>query len=290
MDRLVYFTFRIFIFIFSIIPFTILYLFSDVIFFFVFYVAGYRKPVVYKNLRNSFPEKSNDEINRIAKQFYHHFSDLIIESLKSFSMSEQRLVERYRFMNAGFLNDLYRQGQTAICVAGHYGNWEWGGVASGTQILHKPVGFYKPLSNKHIDDYVQRSRVKGRSRLAPITKTSETFNTDWGEPALYYMVADQSPSSPRLAYWLDFLNQDTAALHGPEKYARIHNLPVIFAWARKVKRGHYTIEFTLLEQDPSSVKTGEITTRYMKALEKVIREYPQYYLWSHRRWKLSRAA
>jgi KDO2-lipid IV(A) lauroyltransferase len=101
-------------------------------------------------------------------------------------------------------------------------------------------------------------------------------------------VADQSPSSARLAYWIEFLNQDTAVLHGPEKYARIHDIPVVFAWVKKVKRGYYTVEFKLLEADPSKTKTGELTTRYMKMLEAVIIEQPQYYLWSHRRWKLKR--
>ena len=154
--------------------------------------------------------------------------------------------------------------------------------------MHKPVGFYKPLSNKYIDDYVQRSRVKGRSKLASITKTAETFKTDWGEPAIFYMVADQSPSSPRLAFWLNFLNQDTAVLHGPEKYARIHNFPVVFASAKKLRRGYYSVDFQMLEPEPNQTKTGEITARFMKMLEDIIKENPEYYLWSHRRWKLQR--
>ena len=203
-------------------------------------------------------------------------------------MSEDELIRRYKYYGTEFLEEFYRQGKSVICVAGHYGNWEWGGVASSPQLIHKPVGFYKPLSNKYIDDYIQRTRVKGRSRLSSILNTAETFNTDWGEPAIYYMVADQSPSSSRLAYWIDFLNQDTPVLHGPEKYARVHNLPVVFAWVKKIRRGYYTVEFRLLESDPSKTKTGEITTRYMKMLETVIREQPQYYLWSHRRWKLKR--
>lgn len=288
MDRLTYFLFRSFSVLFSMIPFRLLYIFSDVLFFVVFYLVRYRKNVVYDNIRNSFPTKSEAEVDRIARQFYHHFTDLFIESLKSFSMKEADIVNRYRYSGTEVLDALYKEGKSVICVAGHYGNWEWGGVASGPQLTHKPVGFYKPLSNKYIDAYVQMTRVKGRSRLASILETAATFATDWGEPAIYYMVADQSPSSPRLAYWMQFLNQDTAVLHGPEKYARIHNLPVAFAWVKKIRRGYYTVEFRLLESDPSKTKTGEITTRYMQMLEKVIRDQPQYYLWSHRRWKLKR--
>lgn len=288
MDRLVYILFRIFILIFRFIPFTLLFWFADIVFFVIYYAVGYRKKVVFDNLRNSFPEKSDTEITDIAKAFYHHLADMLIESLKAFTMTEASIVKRYKYYNTEILDELYDRGQSAICVAGHYGNWEWGGLASGVQLKHKPVGFYKPLSNKFIDDYVQKSRVKGRSKLAPITVTNETFKTDWGEPAIFYMVADQSPSSSRLAYWVNFLNQDTAVLHGPEKYARIYNLPVVFAYVKKVKRGCYTIDFKLLTNDPGKTKTGEITSRFMQNLEEVIVNEPRYYLWSHRRWKLSR--
>lgn len=288
MNRVTYFLFRAFSVLFSFIPFRLLYGFSDFLYLITYHLVRYRKDVVFRNIRNSFPGKSEEEVKRIAKQFYHHFTDLFIESLKSFTMSENDLVNRYRFSGTEILDEFYRQGKSAICVAGHYGNWEWGGVASGIQLKHKPVGFYKPLSNKFIDNYIQQTRVKGRSRLASILNTAETFNTDWGEPAIFYMVADQSPSSSRLAYWIEFLNQETAVLHGPEKYARVHNLPVVFAWTKKIKRGYYSVEFRLLEADPSITKTGEITTRYMKMLEAVILEQPQYYLWSHRRWKLKR--
>lgn len=288
MDRVIYFLFRAFSILFSVLPFRLLYGFSDFLYFVIYYIVRYRKSVVIKNIRNSFPEWSDAQVLKTTKQFYRHFTDIFIESLKSFTMSEDELIRRYKYYGTEFLEEFYRQGKSVICVAGHYGNWEWGGVASSPQLIHKPVGFYKPLSNKYIDDYIQRTRVKGRSRLASILNTAETFNTDWGEPAIYYMVADQSPSSSRLAYWIDFLNQDTPVLHGPEKYARVHNLPVVFAWVKKIRRGYYTVEFRLLESDPSKTKTGEITTRYMKMLETVIREQPQYYLWSHRRWKLKR--
>ncbi|MCX6279713.1 MAG: hypothetical protein NT004_16715 [Bacteroidetes bacterium] len=288
MDRITFYLFRFFILVFRFIPFSWLFGFADLVFYVIYYLVGYRKTVVFENLKRSFPEKSENEITRIAKAFYHHLSDMLIESLKAFTMPEEAVVNRYKYYNTEFLDELYRKGQSVICVAGHYGNWEWGGLASGSQLKHKPVGFYKPLSNKLIDDYVQKTRVKGRSKLASIANTSDTFKTDWGEPAIYYMVADQSPSSPRLALWVDFMNQETATLHGPEKYARIHNLPVVFAYVKKVKRGYYTIDFQMLEADPSKTKTGEITRRFMQSLEKVIIEDPRYYLWSHRRWKLNK--
>lgn len=288
MEFLVYLLFRAFIFLFRIIPFAILYVISDGIYYLLYSLAGYRKKVVLQNLRNSFPEKSEDEIRRIARKFYHYLCDVLVESMKAFSMKEEDVVKRYEYENTGFLVDLYREGRSAICVGGHYNNWEWAGIASGTQLKHRPVGFYKPLSNKKVDDFVRKTRVRGRSLLVSITNTTAVFQKDYGEPALFYMVADQSPSSVRLAYWMQFMNHDTAVLHGPEKYARVHNLPVVFVYPQKIKRGYYKVKFIMLVEDPSKTSTGEITRIYMNTLEKIIREKPEYYLWSHKRWKLKR--
>lgn len=288
MDKLVYYLFRVFIGLFSLVPLRFLYLFSDLLHNFIRGVMRYRRKVVFTNLKNSFPGKTDAALRSIARRYYRHLSDILVESLKSFSMREEDLVNRYRYTNPELLNEYFEQGKSVICVAGHYGNWEWGGAASGIQISHKPIGFYKPLSNPYIDEYVQKTRATGRTRLASITCTAETFNQDWGEPVVFFMIADQSPSSPRLAYWVDFLNQDTATLHGPEKYARIHRLPVFFASVNKVRRGYYTVTFTLVASDPEQIKTGEITTRFMNLLEQEIKNQPAYYLWSHRRWKLKR--
>lgn len=288
MERLVYYIFRFFAGIFSLFSFRLLYAFSDFLFFFFYRIVKYRKKVVFDNLRNSFPEKSEAEITVIAIGFYRHLFDILAESLKSFSMTEKSVVDRYQFFQSDILEELFRKNQSAICVAGHFNNWEWAGIAAGSQIPHKPVGFYKPLSNKLIDAYMHRVRAQGRSILVSITKTAEVFKTDYGEPALFYMVADQSPSSPRLAYWINFMNQETAVLHGPEKYARLNNLPVFYTDVQKVKRGYYTLSFIPLELDPVNTKTGEITTRFMNLLEEKIRENPSSYLWSHRRWKLKR--
>jgi Kdo2-lipid IVA lauroyltransferase/acyltransferase len=280
-----YLLFRVFILIFWLVPFWAVYLFSDGIYFLAYYVAGYRKKVVFDNIRKSFPEKDEKQVREIVKGFYHYLCDILLESIKAFSMSEKQIIKRYKFENTGFLNDIYKEGKSVICVAGHYGNWEWGGLVSGDQIKHKPVGFYKPLSNKLIDAEVQKTRVKGRAILASIANTSLIFNKDYGEPAIFYMVADQSPSSVRLAYWMNFLNQDTAVLHGPEKYARLYNMPVAFVYPQRIKRGYYKVKFSLLVEDPSKTEPGDITRKYMSTLEKIITERPEHYLWSHRRWK-----
>jgi Kdo2-lipid IVA lauroyltransferase/acyltransferase len=286
MDRFSYFVFRASIALVSVIPFRILYFLSDVIFLFIYYLIRYRKKVVYQNLYNSFPEKSHKEIKMIAMDFYHHLSDILLESLKAFTMTEAAVVRRFRFKPSLFIEQVYKQGQSVIVVAGHFNNWEWPGIAAGMQLIHKPVGFYKPLANPFVDAYVKKTRVQGRSALVSITDTSAVFKTDWGEPAAFYMIADQSPSNARLAYWIRFLNQDTATLHGPEKYARIYNIPVVYCDIQKLSRGNYEVEFVLLCKNPVETNTGEITAKFMKMLEDRIREKPEYYLWSHRRWKL----
>lgn len=288
MDYLVYILFRTFVGLFRIIPFRLAYVFSDLLYLVGYRIVGYRKQVVMTNLRNSLPGKTGQEYEKIAKGFYHHFGDMIVESLKSFTMTEAAIVERYRYNRKTELEQVYKEGRGAICVAGHYANWEWAGIASGTQLLHKPVGFYKPLSNKYIDSYTQRTRVQGRSALVSINDTRAVFEKDWGEPPIFYMIADQSPPTARLAHWVPFLNQDTAVLHGPEKYARVLNLPVFYAWIKPVKRGYYTVDFIPLSLQPKDTKTTQITAAFMKILEAQIVEDPRYYLWSHRRWKLEK--
>lgn len=288
MDKLTFPLIRLFIFLFGLLPFRLIYAISDLICLFVFYVIRYRRKIVFKNLRNSFPDKSHKEIHKIERQFYHHFCDIFLESIKAFSMSVNDVIGRYKFLNAGLVDEIYDEGKPIICIAGHYGNWEWAGIAAGNQMKHQPIGFYKPLTNKEIDKFLLKTRVKGRAVLASITKTAETFQVYRNEPVAFYMIADQRPSSSRFAYWMTFLNQDTPVLHGPEKYARIYNYPVVYADVQKLRRGFYTVEFILVEADPKSSKTGEITMKFMHLLEQKITEHPAWYLWSHNRWKFTR--
>jgi KDO2-lipid IV(A) lauroyltransferase len=288
MDYVIYLLFRYFVFWFHLIPFRLLYFCSDLLFYWFYYIHRYRKKIVFTNLRNAFPGKTEEEITAIARGFYHYMVDVLLESLKSFTMTEQAMIKRYKCHQPESLKKIYQEGRNVICVTGHYNNWEWGGVATGSQVLHKPVGFYKPLSNLYIDNYINRTRVRGRAILATIDHTASFFTREWQEPCLFYMVADQSPYSARLAHWVTFLNQDTAVLHGPEKYARIHNLPVVFARVDKIRRGFYEVRFILLSENPRETAPGEITGLFMHELEKEIMENPACYLWSHRRWKLKR--
>lgn len=289
MQYLLYLIFRWNVFFFRLLPFRLVYAFSDFIYLIVYYVARYRRGVVYNNLKNSFPEKSEEEIRTITKGFYHHFCDVLLESIKIVTVSDKEVVARYRFKDVEHMDKLAEEGIPAICVAGHYNNWEWGGLAADTQLKHRAIGFYKPLSNKYIDAFVARNRSRGRSRVASIERTQQTFQEYADIPSIFYMIADQSPPSPRMVHWVTFMNQDTAVLSGPERYARSLNLPVVYADIVKIRRGWYEVTFPMLCADPKSTKTGEITAKYMQMLENSIRRNPQYYLWSHRRWKHKRS-
>jgi Kdo2-lipid IVA lauroyltransferase/acyltransferase len=287
MKKLTYYLFRSFVFLFGITPFWLVYLFSDGFYYIIYYIIGYRKKVVFDNIRNSFPEKAEEEITRIAKAFYRHFCDIMIESGKAFTMDEQTITRRFRFTNPETLEGYFYQNRNVIVVGGHFNNWEWAGLASGSQLMHKPVGFYKPLTNNYVDQYIQKTRVRGRSVLASIKRTEETFHL-YHEPCAFYMIADQSPSTVRLAHWVNFLGRETPFLHGPEKHARLNNLPVYYADIQKVKRGYYTVEFILAEAEPLTAPTGSITEKCAQILEQQIIQKPEFWLWSHKRWKHKR--
>jgi KDO2-lipid IV(A) lauroyltransferase len=289
MKRVTYILFLFFIYAFSFTPFRILYVFSDYILFpFFFYIYRYRRKIILQNLQHSFPEKSPEELRRIMRAFYHHFCDLLVEGVKAFSMSEKQVLERYKLMNPEFLAPYAAEKKSVIAVLGHYNNWEWGSIAAGLQLTHLPVALYKPLSNKLIDNYIERTRAKGGTILLSIFQTTHSFEKYRDIPAIFLMVADQSPSHTEKSIWVPFLNQDTPVLHGPEKHARLSNLPVVFIDVQKIKRGFYQATLRALVEDPQNTADGEITSRYMQALEAQIRKRPEFWLWSHNRWKHKR--
>lgn len=289
MNRITYILFLFFIYSFSFTPFWLLYTFSNILYYFFYYVYRYRKNIVYANLSRAFPEKEPEEIVKISRAFYRHFSDILVEGVKAFSMNRRQILERYHLVNPEVLDEYFSQNQSVIAVLGHYNNWEWGSIAAGPQVKHRPVAFYKPLSNKLIDDYIEKTRAKSGTQLISINHTTKSFDNQQDTPAMFIMVADQSPSNLSKSIWVKFLNQETATLHGPEKHAIRSGMPVFFADVKKVKRGFYQVWLELLVKDPARCIPGEITEKYMQALENQIVSKPEFWLWSHRRWKHKRA-
>jgi len=272
----------------AIIPFWMAYVVSDFFFLIAYYLLSYRKKVVIENLRKVFPEKDDRELHKIMVKFYHYLSDLMIESLKGISMTKAQVLKRHKMINPEVLHPYYERNINIIGVSGHFGNWEWGALSGGIQIQQLLIAFYKPLSNPYLDRYMRKRRAQFNCRLASIKDTFSTFESTQGQNVAYMMVADQSPSNLQDAYWLKFLDQDTACLHGPEKYARMYRLPVFYLDIQRKKRGFYELELSLLSEDVATLEHGKLTELFMHRLEEIIRTQPEYWLWSHKRWKHQR--
>jgi Kdo2-lipid IVA lauroyltransferase/acyltransferase len=272
----------------GILPFRLLYLLSDFVSFLLRKVFKYRKEVVYKNLRDSFPELGEKDIRKIGRQTYRNLADVFLEGIRAFTMTRKQIRERHLILNAGILEPYFAAGKGVIVVTGHYCNWEWGSLSPALQTKVQNIAFYKPLKNKSMDRMVNRNRSRYGTILAPIRQTTSTFEAFRGKPVIYLMAADQSPSNREAAYWANFLGRDTAFLHGPEKHSRINNYPVAFVAIRRVKRGFYELDLETLVEDPAEFADGEITRLFAEKLEALIRENPANWLWSHRRWKLTR--
>lgn len=291
MERITFFLFYIGINLFRIIPFWLLYAKGYFFYIIIYYVLGYRKKVVIDNLSKSLPDKNAEEIKVLCKAFYkRNLIDIFIEGLKGFTMNQKQFKKRYKLKNPELLNEYFENNQDIIAVASHYGNWEWGIQAVDGQIKHQAAALYKPLKNRFIENYSKKLREASGMKLVSIFDTKEFFQSKKEKPVVYIMAADQYPGGMmKKAIWLEFLGRETACLHGPESYARFNNLPVVFFDVKRVKRGYYELELVKLVEDPSEEAPGEITKKYMKELEKTIIEKPEDWLWSHKRWKKTKA-
>jgi KDO2-lipid IV(A) lauroyltransferase len=293
MQALVYYIAIPFIYFVSILPFPLLYLVSDGLYFIGFYIVGYRKKVVYTNLKNSFPEKSEKELRRLQKQYYHYLCDLVLETFKTLSIRPSKMLKRCTIKpEAGKLLDaLYDENRNIILVMGHYGNWEWAGIAFSKTRKHQLFVIYHELKSKYFNKLIIKMRTRFGTKLIPMQNTIRDMMlaaSDKNRPlSATAFITDQTPF-PEKAYWMTFLNQDTPVFTGTEKISRKLNYPVVYVSVKKIKRGYYEIDAELLFRNPVETKDGEITDRHTKRLEKDIINLPSTWLWSHRRWKHSR--
>lgn len=271
------------------LPLQVLYVLSDIIFFLAYRVLKYRRDIVWSNVRNSFPSKSEEDIKHIVKGFYRHFSDLIIESLKIFSITKEEAIDHCKVVNPEVLDELYAKGKQAILVGGHYNNWEIAALILNAQIKHQIAGIYTPLTNPFFENKFKSSRSKYGTHLVPKNKVNAHFKKEHADLNITVFGADQSPTFIRKnTYWTNFLNQDTAVMFGTEKFAVEYDLPVVFLSISKVKRGYYQMSFTMLEEHPIESDYCSITEKHTRMLEKQILEHPEFYLWTHKRWKHKR--
>lgn len=271
-------------------PLGALFLIGDLFYFLAYRVIGYRKDIVRSNLKNSFPEKSLDEIVEIEKRFYRHLGDSFIEWFYPLHRSAKQLKPRYVFKNPELLNTLHSKGISVAGVLGHYGNWEWLSLLP-TEVKHKVWAIHKPLKNPYFNRLINGLRSKYGVHMISTKDSYRKLKTekDNGEVTMTYFLADQSPQESKIKYWSSFLGQDTPVFMGAEQIAKKLDMAVVFFDIRKVSRGYYEIEFKLLSENPKSEENHAITDMHVKALEARIMAEPEWWLWSHKRWKHKRS-
>jgi len=274
------------IWVFSRLPMRILYLKSNIIYLFMFYVTGYRKKVVLENLKLSFPKKTEAELRIISKKFFKHFIDLIMESVKAFSISKKQLSKRYTYKNPELVNAYVKEGRNIALVGAHQANWEWSfGISMVLDI--DVYGAYTKLNNKYFEKWVRKSREK----FGVIGyKTSDTVrgiqkNMNDNKQGAYILLSDQSPQPHKTYYWREFFNIKVPVHTGAEMLSKKFDLVVINYVTRKIKRGYYETEFQLITDTPKEFDDYQLTDKYTKLTEENIKVQPEFYLWSHRRFK-----
>lgn len=279
---------RMIVRLFSILPFGVIYWLADALSFLLNRVFGYRKKVILQNLTRSFPEKSEDEIKLLAKKFYRHFSDILVESIKGLSLSKAALQRRFVYTNSEIFDQHFKKNESVIILGSHYGNWEWGVLSFPLAVRHKVIGSYKPIKNKSVDEYLNRLRRQWGLHLTSMAQTGRAIVQNRDKPCAFVLIADQTPVDVKNAHWLEFLNQDTPFLHGGEKLAKTTKYPTYLFDIQRVNRGFYEVTFHQITDRPTDFSPGMITQEFATHLEKTIQRQPENWLWSHRRWKRKR--
>ena len=273
-----------FLYLVSMLPMSVLYVLGDIFYGLIYYLIGYRKQVVMQNLTIAFPQKSQDEKTRIAKQFYRNFIDTFLETIKLISASDHFL-KKHAEVDTSILQQLHRQGKKCQIHLGHNFNWELANLVVPYYSPYLQIGIYMPLTNKLLDRIFLKIRSRNGVIMLPATSISRAMIPYRNEQYLMALIADQNPGVPAKAYWFEFFGRPTPFVTGPEKNARANEAAVVFAHLTKKKRGYYRIHFELATADPQLLEEKALTRIYVRFLEKVIRDHPEMWLWSHRRWK-----
>ena len=275
-----------FIIFISILPFPILYFLSDFLLYPIIYLfLGYRKEVVSKNISNAFPEKSAQEKKKIESKFYHYLSDLFLETIKGLTISKSTLKSRFEFVFDRDLTDKwFEEKRDFLVTLGHYGNYEWFAMLLDLEFKHLGSGPYHEIKNPYFNNMFKKMRTKWGTFMFPTHETYKLLKKGFDQTFQITLANDQS-APPTKSYWTTFLNQDTSFFYGTEKIAKQFDMPVLFAKISRTVRGKYTVTFEVITENPEEEKAGYILDKHAELLENQIKEKPQYWLWSHRRWK-----
>lgn len=274
-----------FLYFFSILPISVLYFISrNVIYPVLYLLVGYRRKVVRDNLKNSFPEKSEDERNKIESDFYKYLSDMFVETIKSFTISEKLLLERIKFENLEILVPFFEANKNVVITLGHIGNYELIAKAMPFHLKHKVLVPYHKMSNEFFNNLFYKSRTAFGTVFFPTFDTFTSIKKDYGRAFALALANDQS-APPTKSFWTKFLNQDTTFFVGTEKIAQQFDFPVVFAHITVPQKGHYMMSLELVSDKSKSENEGEIMKKHAELLERDIVADPKYWLWTHKRWK-----
>ncbi|NEW82890.1 MAG: lysophospholipid acyltransferase family protein [Mariniphaga sp.] len=289
MEKIGYHLLRSITWIIHLLPLRVNYIFSDFFYIFGYHVIRYRRNVVNQNLSNSFPEKTKKELDLIAKKFYKHFSDSFVETLYFDRMSVTEAKNCVKYLNPELLNSYLDQGRQVVTFLGHYNNWEWF-CNLPFYASQRCYGIYKQLKSKSFEYFY--FKLRSRFGVIPLEK-SDTYRKLFsdhqnGIPSFSGFLVDQTPKSFEIQHWVTFLNQETPVVLGAEKIARKLDTVVLFQHSKKVRRGKYEVEFELVADHAGACPTFEITDKCTHLLEQQIIDNPEFWLWSHKRWKHKR--
>lgn len=284
MQAVVYYLSLPFIYALAALPFWFLYRVSDVVFVIVFYLLKYRRDIVMTNLQHSFPEMSKEGLRQLERRHYRYFCDLLVETLKTLTISPGTARRRMDISGGEVLAAYYQRRQSVVLAMGHLGNWELAGARFASEPWHKLYVIYHPLRNKYFERLIYHMRTRlGNELLAmkSVWTEMEQLATDITATAF---IADQAPAR-RKVYWTEFLHQPTPFFLGLGKAALRFNYPVIYLRVERPRRGYYNVVFEELVADPAGMKTEDIIEVFVRRLERDIRDHPELWLWTHKRWK-----
>lgn len=270
----------------SILPFRILYIVSDAFFVLTYYIVGYRKKVVLNNLQIAFPEKSLKDLLEIRKKFYSHFVDVIMEMIKTFTISKATLDKHYIYKNIELIQELKKDGKSVILTSAHYANWEWI-IGMNSFLNYNAIAVYKKLTNKYFNNEVLKTREKfgvslvPSSKIIPLTSKNAKNNLQ----SIYGLLSDQSPQLRKTNYWSEFLGAMVPIHTGGEKLAKKHDMNIVFLDTQKIKRGYYETTLSIITNDANKHPEFELTEMYLRKVEEQINSQPEFYFWTHRRYK-----
>ncbi|HHB52604.1 MAG TPA: lipid A biosynthesis acyltransferase [Saprospiraceae bacterium] len=270
----------------SILPFRILYGISDALYVLIYYIIGYRKKVVFSNLTLAFPKKSTKELLKIQKAFYHHFVDIFMEMIKSFTIPKEEVYKRYTYPNIDFFKNLYKDGKSVILVGPHYANWEWI-MSLDAFVDYKGYAAYTKVSNKYFNKKILKSRGVYGTNLVPTAKiiSKIIYNQENNIQAMYGLLSDQSPQLKKTFYWRTSFGVKVPVHTGAEMIAKKYDMNMVYIDTKKIKRGFYETRFSLITNKATTYPDYALTDIFIDKVEKQVQKKPEYYFWTHKRFK-----